>query len=150
MGEFKLIQEIISLSVADAWELAKEEWELSQIYFSDEPESCLCGHSPIIELCEIRNKKNQKIAVVGNCCMNKFIGLPSEKIFQAVKKIRKDSEKSLNIEAIELAYSKDWINNWEYEFYINTFRKRLLTENQGLKRKQINEKILLKINKERK
>jgi len=150
MGEFKLIQEIISLSVADAWELAKKEWELSQIYFSDEPETCLCGHFPIIELCEIRNKKNQKIAIVGNCCVNKFIGLPSEKIFQAVKRIRKDSEKSLNIEAIELAYSKDWINNWEYEFYINTFRKRLLTENQGLKRKQINEKILLKINKEKK
>jgi len=150
MGEFKLIQEIISLSVADAWELAKSEWELSQIYFSDEPEACLCGHSPIIELCEIRNKKNQKIVVVGNCCVNKFIGLPSEKIFQAVKRIRKDSGKSLNIEAIELAYSKDWINSWEYEFYIDTFRKRLLTEKQGLKRKQINEKILYKINKDRK
>jgi len=150
MGEFKLIQEIISLSVADAWKLAKSEWELSQIYFSDEPEACLCGHSPIIELCEIRNKKNQKIVVVGNCCVNKFIGLPSEKIFQAVKRIRKNSGKSLNIEAIELAYSKDWINSWEYEFYIDTFGKRLLTEKQGLKRKQINEKILYKINKDRK
>ncbi len=150
MGEFKLIQEIISLSVADTWEFAKSEWELSEIYFSDEPETCLCGHFPIIELCEIRNKENREIAIVGNCCVSKFMGLPSEKIFQAVKKIRKDSEKSLNSEAIELAYSKDWINNWEYEFYIDTFRKRRLTEKQTLKRKQINEKILTNINKDKK
>ncbi len=150
MSEYKLIQEILSLSVADTWEFAKSEWELSEIYFSDEPETCLCGHYPIIELCEIRNKKNQRITIVGNCCVNKFMGLPSEKIFQAVKRIRKDSEKSLNSETIELAYSKNWINDWEYKFYIDTLRKRLLTENQGLKRKQINEKVLFKINKDRK
>ena len=54
MGESKLIQEIIKLSVADIWEIAKCEWELIEIYFSDEPETCLCGHYPIIELCEIR------------------------------------------------------------------------------------------------
>ncbi len=150
MGEFKLIREIILLSVADTWEFAKSEWELSEIYFSDGPETCLCGKNPIIELCEIRNKKNQQIAIVGNCCVNKFIGLPSGKIFQAVKRIRKDREKSLNSETIDLAYSKNWINDWEYKFYIDTIRKRLLTENQGLKRRQINEKILFKINKDRK
>lgn len=78
------------------------------------------------------------------------MGLPSEKIFQAVKRIRKDSNKSLNSEAIELAYSKKWINNWEYNFYTDTFRKRLLTESQRLKKKQINDKILFKINEDRK
>jgi len=150
MGESKLSQEIISLSVADTWEVAKSEWELSEIYFSDGSDTCLCGHYPIIELCEIRNKKNQKITIVGNCCVNKFMGLPSKKIFQAVKRIRKDSKKSLNSEAIDLAYSKDWINKWEYDFYTDTLRKRLLTEQQGLKRKQINDKILFKINKDRK
>ncbi len=150
MGEFKLIQEIISLSVSDTWEFAKSEWELSEIYFSDEPETCLCGHYPIIELCKIKNKENREIAIVGNCCVSKFMGLPSEKIFQAVKRVRKDSEKSLNSESIELAYSKDWINNWEYEFYIDTFRKRRLSEKQTLKRKQINEKILANINKDKK
>ena len=94
--------------------------------------------------------RNQKITIVGNCCVNKFMGLPSEKIFQAVKRIRKDIDKSLNCEAIELAYSKDWINEWEYKFYADTLKKRLLTEKQASKRKQINEKILLNINKERK
>ena len=132
MGEFKLIQEIISLSVADTWELAKHEWELKEIYFSDEPGTCLCGHFPIIELCEIRNNKNNELATVGNCCVTKFLGLPSDKIFQAVKRVRKDNEKSLNSEAIELAYSKKWINSWEYKFYNDIFRKRSLSEKQIL------------------
>lgn len=150
MGEFKLIKEILSLSIADTWEIAKHEWELKEIYFSDEPETCLCGHFPIIELCEIRNKKNHELATVGNCCVTKFLGLPSEKIFQAVKRIRKNSEKSLNSEAIELAYSKNWINNWEYKFYNDTFRKRSLSEKQVSIKKQINEKILTNINKDKK
>ena len=51
MAEFKLISEIISRSVADQWEEAKQEWTLKQIYMADEPEICLCGHYPIIECC---------------------------------------------------------------------------------------------------
>lgn len=149
MGQFKLFQKIISLSVSDTWENSKNEWELSEIYFSDEPDTCLCGHA-IIELCELKNKKNKKIAIVGNCCVKKFIGLPSDKIFQAVKKIRKDNTKSLNSEAIDLAYSKNWITDWEYKFSIDTFRKRILTPNQERIRQEINEKVLLKINKDRK
>lgn len=150
MAEFKLIKEIISLSVSDTWEIAKTEWELNEIYFADEPETCLCGHFPIIELCELKNTKNKELAVVGNCCVKKFIGLPSDKIFQAVKRVRKDGGKGLNSETIELAHSKKWINNWEYTFYVDTFRKRKLSEKQLIKRRQINEKVLLKINKDKK
>jgi hypothetical protein len=150
MAEFKLIKEIISLSVSDTWEIAKTEWELNEIYIADEPETCLCGRFPIIELCELKNTKNKELAVVGNCCVKKFIGLPSDKIFQAVKRVRKDGGKGLNGETIELAHSKKWINDWEYTFYIDTFRKRKLSEKQLIKRRQINEKVLLKINKDKK
>jgi hypothetical protein len=147
MAKFKLTEEIVSLSVADKWEMAKTEWDLSSISFAEEFENCLCGH-PIIELCEIINKKNQNVAIVGNCCVNKFMGLPSDLIFQAVKRIKKDIEKSLNGEAIELAYSKNWINSWEYEFYCDTSRKRNLSEKQMTTRIKINEKILSKIKKD--
>lgn len=150
MAEFKLIKEIISLSVSDTWEIAKSEWELNDIYFADEPETCLCGHFPIIELCELKNTKNNELAVVGNCCVKKFIGLPSDKIFQAVKRVRKDGGKGLNGETIELAHSKKWINNWEYTFYVDTFKKRKLSEKQLIIRRQINEKVLFKINKDKK
>lgn len=147
MAEFKLVKEIVSLSISGNWEIAKTEWQLNEIYFSDEPETCLCGHYPIIELCELKNTKNKNVATVGNCCVKKFIGLPSDKIFQAIKRIKKDDCKSLNGEAIELAYSKNWISQWEYNFYCDTFRKRKLSDKQMLKRKQINEKVLFKMNK---
>ncbi len=147
MAEHKLRREIVSLSVSDTWKIAKDEWKLNDIYFADEAETCLCGHFPIIELCELKNTKNKKIVVVGNCCVKKFIGLPSNKIFQAVKRVRKDSKKGLNGEVIELAHSNRWINDWEYKFYIETFRKRKLSERQLFKRREINEKVLLKINK---
>ena len=145
MGEFKLIQEITTLSESDNWEEVKSEWVLNEIYFSENPDTCLCGHYPIKELCEIKNRLNSKSVVVGNCCVKKFIGLPSDNIFQALKRVMKDYSKSLNVDAIEIAFYKNWINEWEHDFYIDTFRKRKLTDRQLVKRAQINEKVIRKI-----
>lgn len=147
MNSFKLTAEVIALSNAASWELAKIEWVLDSIYFAEEPETCLCGHFPIIELCELKNTKNGNSATVGNCCVKKFLGLPSDKIFQAVKKIRIDSNRNLNGETIEHAYSKGWINSWEYKFYCDVFTKRKFSEKQLEKKKQINEKILKRMTK---
>lgn len=79
---------------------------------------------------------------MGNCCVKKFIGLPSDKIFKAVKRIRKDEQKPLNAEAIQHAYEKNWINEWEYSFSIDTMRKRNLSEKQLATRIKINQKML--------
>ncbi|MDV6315928.1 hypothetical protein [Idiomarina sp. HP20-50] len=141
MSEYKLTQEIISLSLSSNWDAAKLEWKLHEIYEADEPETCLCGHFPIIEICVLSNTHNFNQAVVGNCCVKKFIGLPSDKIFQAIKRVRKDNEKSLNAEAIGHAYQKGWINDWEKTFYLDVMRKRKLSTNQLAKKIQINEKL---------
>ncbi|PTR07189.1 hypothetical protein C8R32_108147 [Nitrosospira sp. Nsp5] len=143
MSEYRLTKEIIELSQSDIWDVAKLEWRLSEIYEVDDPETCLCGHFPIIEICILKNKINHQLAIVGNCCVKKFIGLPSDQIFQAVKRVRKDNEKSLNAEAIQHAYEKSWINEWEYKFTIDTMRKRNLSEKQLVTRVKINEKMLL-------
>ncbi len=50
-SQFQLATEIIKRSVARTWDEAKTEWSLYEIYETDEPETCLCGHFPIIELC---------------------------------------------------------------------------------------------------
>lgn len=142
MSEYKLTQEIIELSQSKIWDAAKLEWSLHQIYEADEPETCLCGHFPIIEICVLKNKHNQKFATVGNCCVKKFIGLPSDLIFKAVKRVRKDNQKSLNAEAIEHAFRKGWINEWEYSFSIDTMRKRVLSTKQLQTRMKVNEKML--------
>lgn len=142
MSEYKLTQEIIQLSQSKVWDIAKLEWVLSEIYEADEPETCLCGHFPIIEICILQNKANGQFATVGNCCVKKFMGLPSDMIFQAVKRVRKDKEKSLNAEAIQYAYDKRWINEWEYKFSIDTMRKRILSAKQIQNRLIVNNKML--------
>lgn len=142
MSQYKLTEEILKRSQAQIWDIAKLEWSLYQIYEAEEPETCLCGHFPIIEICTLHNKLNGQLATVGNCCVKKFIGLPSDLIFQAVKRVRKDNQKSLNAEAIKYAHEKGWINDWEYNFSIDTMRKRVLTGKQLQTRMKVNEKML--------
>lgn len=89
----KLTAEIVARSVSDNWDAARLEWSLVGGTEADAPERCPCGHYPIIELCEIRNQKNRVEATVGNCCVKKFLGIRSDKIFIAYKKVRKDVEK---------------------------------------------------------
>lgn len=142
MSEYKLTEEILQRSQSKVWDMARLEWKLNEIYEAEAPETCLCGHFPIIEVCILQNTRNFQLATVGNCCVKKFIGLPSDLIFQAVKRIRKDTQKSLNAEAIQHAYDKGWINEWEYKFTIDTMRKRSLTTKQLQTRMKINEKML--------
>ncbi|MEV9638335.1 hypothetical protein ABZO35_28195, partial [Burkholderia pseudomallei] len=56
MSEFKLTAEIIARSKAKTWDLAKTEWSLAEVYEAEEPETCLCGHFPIIEICTLKNR----------------------------------------------------------------------------------------------
>lgn len=147
MSEYRLTQEVIELSQAINWDTAKLEWKLETIYEAEEAEKCLCGHFPIIEVCILRNQINGNSATVGNCCVKKFIGLPSDKIFQAIKRVRKDDEKSLNAEAIAYAHDKGWINDWERDFYLDIMRKRNLSFGQLAKKKQINLKLAIKMKK---
>jgi hypothetical protein len=148
-NQYKLTEEILKLSVARTWAKAKSEWTLVDVNRADEPESCLCGHYPIIEICTIRNKHNGNQTDVGNYCVKKFLDLPSEIIFSAVRRVSNDFAKSLNRETIELAYSNGWLTEWEHTFYIDTIRKRKLTPRQHNKRYLINEKILKQISRSR-
>lgn len=146
-----LVKEIIILSESATWEHARAEWELHDIEFAEygEPGTCLCGHNPIIELCEIRNRHNDNFATVGNCCVKKFLGLPSDLIFQGVKRIKKDEDKSSNDQTAWFAYQKKWITEWEYKFYIDIMKKRNLSTRQMEYRNKVNRKILLGLAKKK-
>jgi hypothetical protein len=141
-SEYRLTQEIIAQSQATTWDRVRIEWVLESVFYEDEPDRCLCGHFPINEICILRNRINGNMVMVGNVCVKKFMGLPSDKIFQAVKRVRKDSEKSLNSEAITYALSKSWINKWEHDFYLDIFRRRNLTGKQRVKKKPSEQKII--------
>ena len=138
----QLSAEIIARSVATKWHPARLKWALETVYFTDEPETCLCSHFPIIELCVLRNFKNGGEAGVGNHCVKKFMGLASDKIFVALKRIQRDDEAALNTEAIEYAHRRKWINDWERGFYLDTWRKRGLSGRQMEVLVEINRKVL--------
>lgn len=141
MSEYKLTEEIISRSNTLKWDSAKLEWSLAEVCEVEKPETCLCGHFPIVELCVLQNRVNGNVAIVGNHCVKKFLGLGSDKIFQAIKRVRKDRERALNAESIEYGHGKGWISDWEKKFYLDTMRKRKLSAKQRSKRVQINEKF---------
>jgi hypothetical protein len=149
MSHYELASKIIALSDSDNWDEAKLEWSLVDVYKEDEPDTCLCGHYPIIENCILRNRVNCNQAVVGNVCVKKFLGLPSDKIFDAINRISQDNERPLNAEAIDHAHRKGWISDWERKFYFDTLRKRNLSAKQLEKRIQINTKVLRQIARNR-
>lgn len=137
--------EILSRSRATDWETAKSEWYLVSISEADEPETCLCSHFPIIELCTVANRLTQVQVDVGNVCVKRFLGFRSDLIFAAIKRIRADISRSINADAAVLFHERGIINAWEYGFQQSTMAKRNLSEKQLQTRISINQKILASI-----
>ncbi len=148
-NRFQLIERILELSVADSWDEAKSEWEIDCIEQSEEPDTCLCGHFPINELCHLINSENGNSALVGNVCVNKFLEMESKKIFDCIGRIRQDIGKAPNPDLIDFVHRKDWVDDWQRGFLYSTFRKRKLTAEQLSIRKEINEVILLLVTRKR-
>ncbi|MEO5807522.1 hypothetical protein [Devosia sp.] len=140
---FKQLKEaILTLSQATDWELAKKEWKLKQIYEADEAETCLCGHTPIIEICVLSNTLNGQHAEVGNRCVKRFLGLRSDLIFVGIKRIRADISKALNTDSTVFFYEQGVLTSWEYQFQNSTLGKRAMSPKQLEIRHRINQKVL--------
>jgi hypothetical protein len=115
------------------------------VYDADEPETCLCGHYPIIEICEIRNQITRRHAEVGNRCVQRFLGFRSDLIFAGVKRIRRDRTKALNADAIAFFRERGLLTAWEYTFAESTVKKRVFSLAQMQSRVRINEKVLVAV-----
>ena len=133
---------ILPLSQSEDWEAARKEWALHSIIEADEPETCLCGHFPIKEICSIKNRLSGNSAEVGNICVKRFLGLRSDLIFTALKRVRIHPDKSMNAEAAIFFHSVGVLNDWEYMFTTDTLRKRDLSVKQTNMRVKINAKVL--------
>lgn len=141
----QLKKHILPLSSASVWDVARKEWSLTGIHEADEPESCPCGHFPIMEICTIHNRVTGQTTEVGNICVKRFLGLRSDLIFAGVKRIRKNPDKSLNTDAIAFFHERGLLNAWEYGFCQSTMRLRGLSPAQLAKRRDINQKVLAAI-----
>ena len=138
---------ILAMSQATDWEVARKEWGLVGIHDVDEPETCLCGHFPIIEICHIHNRVTGHSTDVGNQCVKRFLGLRSDLIFTAIKRVRRDPTKPLNADAISYFNERGLLNAWEYGFLQNTLHKRKLSTAQMETRLRINQKIMIAVKK---
>jgi hypothetical protein len=141
---------VLGMSVSDHWESAKLEWELDHVEVLDvdegaPPETCPCGHFPIVEMCWLRNNANGRFTFVGNVCVKRFFGLPVDAVADGFRRIIDDNEKALNAAATEFCFSQGWINKWERGFCLDTCRKRKLTGSQLNKRVQINGQVLVRL-----
>ena len=143
---WKLITEIIKRSEAATWEEAKKEWHFQYAEFAPwgEPGTCLCGHTPIIELCHLGNRYNHREVIVGNVCVTKFMDIAEDvkRIIPCLLRIKEKLSKSLNIETLELAIDSYLLTEWEADFYWDTLGKRKLSLKQENVRKRINKKVL--------
>lgn len=143
----QLSQAILKMSEAEDWETARKEWALVDVIEADVPDTCLCGHYPIIEICEIHNRVTGQSTEVGNVCVKRFLGVRSDLIFSGIKRVRKDIEKSLNADCIAFFRQRGLLTNWEYGFLQDTLRKRNLSAKQLETRVRINNKVLAAVSR---
>lgn len=140
---YKLAEEIIALSESNYWDLAKREWEFVYAFMSDEFQTCLCGHYPIKEICVLKNSINNNETEVGNCCVNKFLGIENaNKIFISVKRIKEDITRSMSAEVLGYLFEKSAITQFEFDFYTDVIRKRNFSAKQLEIKKRINNKLI--------
>ena len=121
------------------------EWSLSRIEFADDPETCLCGHWPIVELCYLGNRLNGSEALVGNVCVTKFFDLGSNLVFDGLRRVIADDTRPLNDAAIDFSVRQGWVNSWEDGFLRDTARKRVLSARQAWAREGINRRIIQRV-----
>src|SRR4029079_2705146 len=106
MSQETLHREILARSEAEEWHAARAEGCLKQVWTREEPQQGLCGHHPITKVCIIKNNENGKEAQVGNCCVNKFLGLNSKNMFSSVRRVEADRDASFDSASIQIAHKQ--------------------------------------------
>jgi hypothetical protein len=132
---------ILPLSVSDAFEDARHEWDLFDIKLREEFDSCPCGQA-IKELCYIRNRLNGNETYVGNVCINRFIGIDTGNLFASLRRIVGDESANANEDLIDHAYHLGYIYEREYDFLMETRFKRRLSSKQLTWKRKINRRII--------
>jgi len=141
MSQKKLQERIIELSEAKDFAAARLEWEVSGVYEieqDEELEACLCGYPQIRHVCEIRNKQNGNMAIVGNSCVSRFLGPHNRAITEALARIIKDPTRPLNAAVLDFLHERKVISPCDYEASIRSTRKRKLTTSLRELRTRVN------------
>jgi hypothetical protein len=138
------MEKILELSLASAWNRAREEWDLKGVYLQPYPPgTCLCGHCPIHRHCILVNRHNGREVTVGSCCVKRFLGIDGDPLFRALERLIKNPlGASLTEDLIRFAFDQGILNERETDFYLDTNRWRRLSPKQEYWRQVINIKVL--------
>lgn len=148
-NEPKFKAAILALSSSKNWDEAKAEWELDFVYVDPSDRKCECEHSPIHQICVIRNLKNSNKSEVGNVCVRRFLRLLSNRIFSSLRKIQLDINKSLNPKSLQMFRERGVITYAEENSYAGYWLKRTsLTNAQKIEKLDINHRVLAYFNAE--
>lgn len=137
----RLKAHILPLSNATVWSDAKNEWRLVGIEMQEDWDNCPCGKE-IKELCYIQNKINGNKTYVGNFCINKFIGIDTGNLFDGLRRLIEDETANANEDLIIHSYQLGYIFEEEYQFLMQTRKKRILSSKQLEWKKKINRRII--------
>jgi hypothetical protein len=139
----KFTTAILALSNSRIWLEAKPEWELHAVYDDPSERACECGHSPIRQICVIRNRDNLNEAEVGNVCVHNFMQLASRRIFAVIRRVRAEVSKSLNPASLDLFRRRGVISSAEEAEYLEYWRRRSnMTREQRAQKLAINQRVL--------
>jgi hypothetical protein len=140
----RLKEHILPLSKAKDFETARTEWRLVAVEISAELDNCPCGKQ-IREHCYIGNSRTGNKTYVGNVCINRFIGIDTDTLFDGLKRIAEDEKANANEDVIEYANERGFLFDREYDFLLETRRKRKLTPKQIEWKRKINRRIIQQI-----
>ncbi|MGB3456231.1 MAG: hypothetical protein WBG08_01005 [Litorimonas sp.] len=132
---------IIGLSESDQFFDAKNEWVVGGFTLEDDWDECPCGKE-IKELCHLINTRNGNRTYVGNVCVKKFIELDTGSLFAGLRRIIDDDNAAPNEDLIVHAQNAGYIYVNEYNFLMQTRRKRKLSPKQLAWRQKINRRII--------
>ncbi len=133
---------ILPLSESNYFNKAKKEWVLIGVHLDDDWDECPCGKE-IKELCYIENELNGNKTYVGNVCVKQFIEIDTGNLFAGLRRIMEDIEANANEDLIIHAYKLGYIySEKEFDFLMETRRKRNLSPKQLAWKKKINRRII--------
>lgn len=143
---FKHLKEfLIEASVSKTFEDAINEWsEIVRYYVDNDGYKCTCGKPNIHELCIIENILTGIKLTLGNCCIDRISSSDSRFFFKALAKISNDCSRSANKALINFAHNQKVLDNWEYVFYSDIWRRqnKTLSPKQLARKQYLNLKLL--------
>lgn len=144
MSDYKKLHlEVINASNSKDWNIAKLEWDFISVYKDSSGRKCLCGHN-IVEVCQIQNKHNYHILEVGNECVKQF-NLDFDNLGKNLLAIENSLTKNTPVNLAKFALQKGIISQADYNFCINTAKKRNLSDKQKQWKIDINSKIVKRL-----